>query len=330
LVYEGEAWRLTAFGDPRANVRKERLRYEAPPAGQMLVRVLTAGAGYPDAMMAAGAFPLLGDPPFGLGEEVCGEVLAVGPGSGFLVGERIMGITAFLDGWGGYAEYAYVLEQSAARVPARFTDEQAGGFPIGFRTAYAGLVERTSLDAGEHLVVLGGAGSSGVAAILLGKALGATVTAVAGSPEKVAFCRSIGADHAVSRHSADLAKELTEATGGHGVDLIYDVVGGETAATAVKALARNGRLAIVGFASGVPVTLDTVDLLLRNYTAVGVLAGGYSREQDAQAWGRLADLAALGKLDTPVGRVWSFDEVPEMVAQQTTPPPGKSVVRVTS
>ena len=204
-------------------------------------------------MMAAGAFPLLGEPPFGLGEEVCGEVLAVGPGSGFFVGDRIMGITAFLDGWGGYAEYAYVLEQSAARVPERFTDEQAGGFPIGFRTAYAGLVERTSLRTGEHLVVLGGAGSSGVAAILLGKALGATVTAVAGSPEKVAFCRSIGADHAVSRHSADLAKELTEATGGHGVDLIYDVVGGETAATAVKALARNGRIAIVGFASGVPV-----------------------------------------------------------------------------
>ena len=328
MVTEGVAWRLTAFGDPREGVRQERLRYPEPPAGEVLVRVRTAGAGYPDAMMAAGAFPLLGEPPFGLGEEVCGDVVAVGAGSPFAVGERIMGITAFLRGWGGYAQYAYVRAGSAVRVPAAMTDEQAGGFPIAYRTGYAGLVERAALHAGEHLVVLGGAGSSGVAAIQLGKALGATVTAVAGSPEKVAFCRGVGADHAVSRHSADLTKELLEATGGHGADVVYDVVGGNTAAAAVKALARNGRLAIVGFASGAPVSLDPVDMLLRNYSAVGVLADAHSPEAEAVAWSRLAELAEQEVLTTPVGKVWSFDQVPDMIAEQTAPPAGKVVVRV--
>ncbi|MEV4537322.1 zinc-binding dehydrogenase [Asanoa sp. NPDC049518] len=325
---EGVAWRLTAFGDPREVVRRERLRYEEPSAGEVLVRVRTAGAGYPDAMMAAGAFPLLGSPPFGLGEEVCGDVVAAGPDEPFAVGERIMGITAFLRGWGGYAEYAYVRSGSAVAVPAAFTDEQAGGFPIAYRTGYAGLVERAALRSGEHLVVLGAAGSSGVAAIQLGKAIGATVTAVAGSPEKLAFCRSVGADQAVSRHSADLTKELLEATGGKGADVVYDVVGGETAAAAAKALGRGGRLAIVGFASGTPVTLDPVDMLLRNYSAVGVLADAHSAEGERAAWGRLAELARQGALTTPVGKVWSFDQVPDMIAEQTTPPAGKVVVLV--
>ncbi|SNT18053.1 NADPH2:quinone reductase [Asanoa hainanensis] len=328
MVTEGVAWRLLAFGDPREVVRQERLRYDDPPAGEVLVRVRAAGAGYPDAMMAAGAFPLLGEPPFGLGEEVCGDVVAVGADAPFTVGERIMGITAFLRGWGGYAEYAYVRAGSAVAAPAGFTDEQAAGFPIAYRTAYAGLVERAALRPGEHLVVLGAAGSSGVAAIQLGKALGATVTAVAGSPEKLAFCRSIGADHAVSRHSTDLTKELLAATGGKGADVVYDVVGGDTAAAAAKALGRGGRLAIVGFASGAPVTLDPVDMLLRNYSAVGVLADAHSREGEAVVWARLAELAGQGALTTPVGKVRSFDQVPTMIAEQTNPPAGKIVVRV--
>jgi NADPH:quinone reductase len=328
VAFEGDAWQVVAFGNPEVNVRRTRLRYDDPPEGEVLVKVRTAGAGYPDAMMAAGAFPLLGEPPFGLGEEACGDVVAVGPGSRFQIGERIAGITAFLRGWGGYAEYAYVREGSAVHVPARLTDEQAGGFPIAYRTAYAGLVERAGLRAGEHVVVLGGAGSSGVAAIQLAKALGATVTAVAGSIEKVEFCRTIGADHAFSHRGGDVADLIRKSTDGHGADLIYDVVGGEIAGTALQAIARNGRIAIVGFASGVPVSLDPADLILRNYSAVGVLAVPDSPEAEAAVWSRLVELAEEGKLATPVGRVWTFDEVPEMIAQQSAPPPGKSVVRV--
>jgi NADPH2:quinone reductase len=252
----------------------------------------------------------------------------MGPGSRFRIGERIAGITAFRRGWGGYAEYAYVREESAFHVPAGLTNDQAGGFPIAYRTAYAGLVERTGLRAGEHVVVLGGAGSSGAAAIQLAKALGATVTAVAGGMEKVDFCRTIGADHAFSYRGGDVADQIRRSTDGHGADLIYDVVGGELAGTALQAIARNGRIAVVGFASGVPVRLDASDLLLRNYSAVGVLAAPDSSETEVAAWSRLIELAEEGKLTTPVRRVWTFDEVPAMIAQQSAPPPGKSLVRV--
>jgi NADPH2:quinone reductase len=154
--------------------------------------------------MAAGNFPLLGDPPFGLGEEAAGEAIAVPAGSRFAVGDQVTGITAFLNGWGGYA----------------------------------GLVERAPVAPGQTLLMLGAAGSSGSTAIQLGKALGAMVIAVAGSEEKLQFCRHYGADHGVNYRADDLAARIAEITNGRGVDLIYDPVGGATAATALQ----SGRL----------------------------------------------------------------------------------------
>jgi NADPH2:quinone reductase len=327
-MFEGRAWRVVNFGDPMEGVQLEEMRWPDPPQGQALVRVRTAGAGFPDLFMANGYFPGLDTPPFGLGEEVAGEVVAVAPGSAFAVGDQVMGITPFFLGWGGYADYAYVLEQSSVRIPAGMTDEQAGGFPIGFRTAYTGLVERAPVEAGQTLLVLGGAGSSGSTAIQLGKALGATVIAVAGSDEKLGFCTRYGADHVINYRTADLTKEIDAITDGHGVDVIYDPVGGDTAATAVKSLARYGRIAVVGLASGATVPINSVDLLMGNWSAVGVFAGGHTPEEDAAAWGRLHDLAERKLITTPVGTVYSFDEVPAMIGQQAAPPAGKSVVRV--
>jgi NADPH:quinone reductase len=327
-VFKGRAWKAVRFGDPMDVVQLHEVSWPDPQPGQVLVRVRTAGAGLPDLLMTQGYFPLLDKPPIGLGEEVAGDVVAAPPGSGFAIGEKIMGITAFLEGWGGYAEYAYVLEQSAVRVPPVLSDEQAGGFPIAFRTAYAGLVERTSLAGGEVLLVLGAAGSAGSAAVQLGKALGATVLAVAGSAEKLDFVRAAGADHAINYKTADLTREIAELTHGHGADLIYDTVGGDLAATSIASLARNGRIAIVGMASGASVELGSLDMLLRNYSAVGVLAAGYTPEQDAAAWAALTDLAERRAITAPVGTVFPFADVPAMIGQQGSPPPGKSVVRV--
>ncbi|MEW2545377.1 NADPH:quinone oxidoreductase family protein [Streptomyces sp. NPDC047002] len=330
-MFTGRAWRVVRFGEPKDAAELQEMTWAEPPAGQVLIRVRTAGAGFPDLMMTGGHFPLLGAPPFGLGEEAAGEVVAVAPGSRFSVGDHITGITAFLQGWGGYAEYAYVRENSAIRIPDGMTDEQAGGFPIGFRTAYAGLVERAPVQSGQTLLILGAAGSSGATALQLGKALGATVIAVAGSREKTEFCIGLGADHVVNRRTDDLTARIAEITGGQGVDLIYDPVGGDTAATAVKSLARNGRIAMIGLASGAPVALDPMDMVVRNYAAVGVLATpNEDPEAEALVWSRLADLAAKAAITTPVGRVHDFEEVPWMIAQQSAPGPGKSVVRVAS
>jgi NADPH2:quinone reductase len=305
------------------------MTWDPPTPGLLLIRVRAAGAGFPDVMMVAGQFPLLGEPPFGLGEEAAGEVVAVPPGSRFAVGDQVAGITAFLDGWGGYAEYAYLREQSTMRIPPGMTDEQAAGFPIAFRTAYAALVHRVPVSEGQRLVVLGAAGSSGAAALQLGRARGARVIAVAGSPEKASFCLRLGAEYAINHRTEDLASRLAEITGGQGVDVVFDPVGGDTAAQVVRAVARNGRVALVGLASGQPLPLDPMDLLLRNYTVSGVLAAPLEDpEAEAAVWADLVDLATAGAIATPVGTVYDFDDVPRMIAEQTTPGPGKSVAHV--
>ncbi|MEU4676115.1 NADPH:quinone oxidoreductase family protein [Micromonospora sp. NPDC023737] len=328
-MFSGRAWRVARFGVPEEAIELQELTWPEPSTGQVLIRVRSAGAGFPDAMMTAGEFPLLGDPPFGLGEEAAGEVVAVPAGSRFTVGDRVTGITEFLNGWGGYADYAYLRETSTVRIPTGMTDEQAGGFPIGFRTAYTALVERAPVEAGQTLLILGAAGSSGATAIQLGKALGATVIAVAGSAEKLEFCARYGADHGVNYRTQDLTARIAEITNGRGVDIIYDPVGGETAAKAMQSLVRNGRIAVVGLASGAPVAVDPMQLMLRNQTVIGVLSMPKEDPQaEAAVWQRLADLAEQGVITTPVGTVYGFDEVPRMVANQTAPGAGKSVVRV--
>ncbi len=327
-MFKGRAWKVVGFGEPMDVVQLQEVSWADPEQGRVLVRVRAAGAGLPDLLMSRGQYPLVGKPPIALGQEVAGDVVAVPPGSRFAVGEKIMGITDFLRGWGGYADFAYVREQSAVRVPPGLSDEQAGGFPIGFRTANAGLVERASLAAGDVLLLLGAAGSAGSAAVQLGKAIGAVVIAVVGSAEKAAFAANSGADNVINYKTADLAREIAALTNGHGVDFIYDTVGGEVAASAVSALARNGRIAIVGLASGATVQLSSYDMLVRNYSAVGVLASGYTPQEDAAAWGALADMAARKAITTPVGRVYDFGQIPSMIREQSEPPPGKSVVRV--
>jgi NADPH:quinone reductase len=327
-MFSGRAWRLTKFGDPREAIELQEMSWAEPGTGRVLIRVRTAGAGFPDILMAAGHYPLLGDPPFGLGQEAAGDVVAVPTGSRFSIGDQVTGITAFLQGWGGYAEYAYVEEGSTIRIPSGMTDEQAGGFPIGFRTAYAALVERAPIAAGQTLLVLGAAGSSGATALQLGKALGAKVIAVAGSDEKVEFCLRHGADHGINYRRDDITARVAEITGRRGVDLIYDPVGGDTAAAALKSITRNGRIAIIGLASGTTVPLDSSDMLLRNYTAVGVLAIPNDPIAELAVWDHLRGLAGRGEIMTPLGTEYGFDQVPKMIADLAAPVAGKTVVRV--
>jgi NADPH2:quinone reductase len=326
--FEGKAWQVTSFDDDAGGVVLKNVVLSDPGPGELLIRVDVAGAGLPDSLMARGHFPGMSSPGFGLGEEAAGTVVAVPNGSRFEVGDRVMGITLFMKGFGGYAEYTLLAEQSSTLVPAELSAEEAGGFPIAYRTAWSALVERGRAQRGETLLVLGASGSTGSAAISLGAALGLTVIAAAGSDEKRAFCASIGATHTVDHRAANFPQTVRSMVGGGGVDLILDPVGGETARRSTEAIARNGRLLIVGLASGSTVPVSSMDLLIRDYSAVGVFAGGHTREEDLEAWSSLAGLAAAGKIRSPVGAVVPFDEVAAMVAGRTATRPGKRVVRV--
>jgi NADPH2:quinone reductase len=328
-MFTGQSWRAHAFGEPLDVLHLEEDSWSEAPAGQVIVRVAAAGIGLPDVLIMRGAYPGVTKPPITPGQEVVGEVVEVAPGSAFAMGDRVMGMTPFGDGLGGCGTYAYVREAKAIRAPAALSDAEAAGFLLAFRTAHSALIDRVPVTAGQSLVILGAAGSSGAAAIQLGKALGATVVAVAGGQVKCEFCRTIGADATIDYQTVDdLGEAIKAALGGTGADILFDPVGGETAASAVKALGRGGRVAMLGYASGDWLLPNPLDMVLRNYSVMGVFAGGYTAAEDAAAYRDLVEMVADGRIRTPVGRIFDFAGVPVAIETLKSPPPGKSIIRI--
>ncbi|BBY46683.1 NADPH:quinone oxidoreductase (plasmid) [Mycolicibacterium arabiense] len=326
-MFQGRRWHAEAFGDPRDVLRLAEATWPTPEVGRVLVEVTACGVGLPDLLITTGAYPLLPNPPVAPGQEVVGTVAAVPDGSAFTVGERVMGVTAFLEGWGGYADFAYLGEGTTQRVPDAMSDEEAAGFTIAFRTAHAALAQRVMVSQGDVVLVLGAAGNTGAAAVLMAKALGAKVIAVASGPERLSFCTGLGADHVVDRQTSDVVDAVHEITGGDGADVVVDPVGGDLGTRAAAAVARLGHIAVVGYASGSWLTLDPVDMVLRNYSAAGVFAAGTPAE-DALAYGALRELANRGAIKTPVSSLAAFTDVPEVISGIRTAPPGKTVVLV--
>jgi NADPH2:quinone reductase len=329
-MYEGRSWQAAEFGEPKDVMKVVRTTWSEPPEGQLLVQVRAAGVGLADVLQVRGSYPGA-TPPVVPGLEVAGEVVATAPGSRFAAGDRVMGITpaAMAEPHGGYSDYAYVFEAKALPIPASLSFQEAAGFVIPFRTAYQALAERVQVAPGEVLAILGAGGAVGSAAIQLGKAFGATVIAVASTADKLKFCADAGADHGVDHSEADVAAELDRLTGGAGVDVLLDLVGGELATHALQGVGRGGRVPMAGYASGSFLTVDPLDLLLRNYAVVGVYAGGTTTEEDAAAWQRLLELVDNGAIRTPIGTVSGFDEVPGVLSRLTSGgPAGKQIIDI--
>lgn len=309
------AWRVERAGDPRDALVLGETECPAPGPGRLRTRVRAAGVGLPDVLLCRGSYPLTPSLPFTPGQELVGEVIARGEGAVTPVGSRVMAISGFTAGRGSFAEECLALDDFALPVPDEMSDAEAAGFAIPFHTAWVGLVRRGGLRAGESLLVLGAAGSSGSAAVQLGKALGARVIATARGAEKVAFCRSLGADHVVDRAKDDLVAVAHEVTGGRGVDVVYDPVGGEAFQAATRAVAHEGRILAVGFASGSWGKVSTPHLVARSYSVVGVIPSGYDRAFRESAHAALLDQWRAGRLRVPIHRRFGFDEVPAAVAE---------------
>ncbi len=258
--------------------------------------------------MCESTYPLTPPLPFVPGQEVCGVVAAVGDRVEIALGTRVMAVTSFFDGRGGFAESTIAPVSTCFRVPDDMSDVDAASFRIGFSTAWIGLVRRGALQAGEWLLVLGAAGGSGAAAIQLGRALGARVIAVAAGADKLRFCEGLGADILIDRTTRSVRDVVIQATDGRGADVIYDPVGGDPARSAARALAPGGRLLAVGFASGEWVTMTTPDLVGRNASLVGVYAGGltdHENQSDHEALLALVSAGAIGRFATSI----PFDEL---------------------
>lgn len=277
-------------------------------AGQVRIRVDACGINFPDLLVVAGKYQDKPPLPFIPGGEVSGVIDQLGPDAGSLrVGERVMAAT-FL---GGLAEYVVAAARNVEAQPPGLTPEEAAAFPGVYGTAYHALVQRARLQPGETLLVLGAAGGTGIAAVQLGRALGARVLAAAGSDDKLAFLAAHGADDVINYRTTGLRDAVRGLTAGQGVDVVFDPVGGDLFDQASRCLKWNGRLLVVGFASGTIPRFPVNLALLKGYSIVGVYYGRFRDEQPAEAAANARALRALvdaGRIKPVIHRVFPLEQ----------------------
>ncbi len=284
---------------------------ENPAAGIMTLKVLAAGVGLPDALMVKGQYPLVLQSPASPGQEVVGIVEEVGEGVSFSIGDRVMGTSLFTKASGSFAQYCYASSRMATKVPESMSDEDAAGFVMRLQTAHVGLVQRCNLKAGETLLVLGGAGSSGSGAIQLGKALGANVVATVSSQEKAEFCYSLGADSVINYRQGPIADQVKKVAGS--VDVVFDPVGGDAFTEATKCIGLHGRIALIGFSSGSWPQINPVDMVKKSYSVIGAFLGCCSAQEVETAYRDLLSFYEQGFLRTPIASVYPFSQVPDAI-----------------
>lgn len=329
-----KAWIVNGTGAPRDVLQLVERESPCAGPGTLRVRVLVAGLSLPEVLMCRGTYPYKPALPFTPGHEAVGIVLDTGGAPGFAVGQRVMGVTNFIEGRGGHAEEALLLASNASVVPDGMSDEEAAAFTIGYQTAYLGLVVRGGLRAGETLLVHGAAGGTGFPAVQLGKALGARVIAVVRGPEKAARSRADGADHVVDAaacRDGDWVAAVERTLGASRVDVVFDPVGGDVLRRSLALLAYGGRLVAIGFASGTWGEVSTIELVMGNASLVGALAMVPDAETARTMTATLASLQERGLLAPRVTRVHPFADVPAALAEiDERRAIGKHVVRVSS
>jgi NADPH2:quinone reductase len=278
----------TEHGPPSSLVVREVPSPE-PGDGQVVVAVKACGVNFPDTRIIEGRYQFQPPLPFSPGGEVAGVVTRVGTGvSGVAEGDRVIAICGF----GGFAEEVLVNAAQIIPMPDAMDFASASGFVFTYGTDIYALRDRANLAAGETLLVLGAAGGTGLAAVELGAAMGARVIAAASSKEKLGLCYECGATEGVDYSTEDLRTRIKEITGGHGVDVCFDPVGGDYAEAALRGMAWNGRYLVIGFVAGIPrIPLNLV--LLKSCQIVGVFWGAFTQRDPARNREHLAELFDL-------------------------------------
>ncbi|MFN3867828.1 MAG: NADPH:quinone oxidoreductase family protein [Hyphomicrobiaceae bacterium] len=281
--------------------------------GEAVVRVGAAALNFFDTLITRGKYQSKPALPFSPSGEIAGVVEAVGDGvTGLPVGTRVAAYT----GWGGAREKVAVAATQCVPIPDGVSDEVASGVAITYGTAIHGLRDRAHLQPGETVAVLGASGGAGLAAVEIAHLMGAKVVAAASSADKVAVTRRHGADIGIDYSTGDLKTALREATGGRGVDVVYDCVGGNFTEPAVRALDWQGRLLVVGFAAGEIPKLPLNLLLLKGAAAIGVFWGDSVRRDPAGHAGNMRqvfDWIASGRLSPRIHEVYPLEAIREAI-----------------
>jgi NADPH2:quinone reductase len=293
-------------------VRVVEIEEPTPAPGQVLIDVHAAGVTYPDVLLTRGGYQIKPDPPFVPGAEVAGTVRSAPENSGLRLGDRV----AAFPGFGGFAQLVAADPAFVFPLPERLTYTAGAGLPMNYLTAHFALTRRGRLRSGDTVLVHGAAGGVGTAAVQLARALGARVIAVVSTDDKAEIARRAGAHETVP--VAGFRQAVAEVTGGRGVDIVVDPVGGDRVTDSLRCLATEGRLLVVGFTGGEIPTVKVNRLLLNNVDVVGVGWGafwlsqpGYPREQ----WQDLLAHLEAGRLEPLVGSTHPLDRAADALRE---------------
>ncbi len=317
---------VRALSEDLSTLALETREVRTPGPGEVRVRLRAASVNFPDILMVQGKYQHKPDLPFTPGMEGAGDVVVVGDGvAGFKPGDKVI-----VSRLGCFADEIVVPAQMVYLLPAPFDYAQGAGFPAAYLTAYVALVRRGQLQRDETLLVHGAAGGVGLAAVDVGKLLGARVIATASSAEKRAFLASYGADHVLP--PSGFREAVKELTGGRGADVIYDPVGGDVFDESVRCIAFDGRLLVVGFTSGRIPSVSANMPLIKGFSVVGVRAGEYGRqfpEKGRENIRAIHAFASEGKLRPHVCAEFPLSETRAAMAMlQERRAIGKVVVRM--
>lgn len=300
-----------------------------PEDGDVLISVRACGVNFPDVLIIQNKYQIKPPLPFSPGGEVSGEIVAIGEKVKHLkIGDRVVALC----GWGGFAEQVAVNAKRVFPIPPGMDFINASCTLYTYGTSYHALKDRASLQAGETLLVLGAAGGVGLAAVELGKVMGAKVIAAASSQDKLAVCREKGADFLIDYSKEDLKTRIKEITNEKGVNVVYDPVGGTLSEAALRSMGWKGRYLVVGFASGVIPQFPANLPLLKGCSIVGVFWGSFAEREPTQSlqnFGTLLSWINSGKIKQHIDKIYSLDEAPAALQDlMDRKVKGKAVIKV--
>lgn len=323
-----KAIRCKAYGPPSSLVIEE-IDDLKPKSNEVLVEVKACGLNFPDTLIIQGLYQFKPELPFTPGSDIAGIVKEIGDGVSHLkVGQEVFGFVAY----GGLAEEVLVPENACFPKPSKMDFPTAASFLMAYGTSYHALKDRGVLVEGETLLVLGASGGVGLAAVELGKLMGAKVIAAASTDEKLALCKVYGADETINYTRQDLKMSLKEMTNGKGIDVVFDPVGGIYSEAALRGIGWNGRFLVVGFAAGdipkIPLNLP----LLKGASVVGVFWGAFAMKEsraNMQNTRTLMNWYAEGKLKPHIHAIYDLDQTSKALEEMTKRKvKGKLIVKI--
>jgi len=319
------AIRCNQYGPPDS-LALEDLPDLVPGAGQVVIDVKAAAVNFPDVLIIENKYQMKPPLPFTPGAEIAGVVRAAGEGVKLAPGTRVVAYV----GTGAFAEQALADASACVALPEGADFATAAAFTLAYGTSHHAVVDRAALRAGETMLVLGAAGGVGLAAVEIGKVLGARVIAAASSDEKLEVCRRFGADATINYSTEDLRERIKALTAGQGPDVIYDPVGGEYSEPAFRSIGWRGRYLVVGFANGEIPRLPLNLALLKGASLVGVFWGDFARrepQRNAAAFAQMVGWIGEGKLKPYVSKRYKLADtaqaLKDMASRKVT---GKIVI----